>query len=296
MTVMKDYIVFHVNGTPDKDLIGTSVVNSLKQEFPEKKIVVVTNFPEIWLHNPDVFRVYRLGATQYFYEDYIENKDTKVFASDPYLTDDFIYKKKHVAEIWCEMIGIKYNNSLPKFYLTQREEEVAKRLTKTDKPIFLIQANEMFSPFKNLPTSWVKDIPIDVVQKISNKMKSAGYEVLQIRNSNQPGIVGATTVTLNLRLQLALILNTEKRLFIDSYMQHAATALNKPSVVTWMTSHPKSKGWNLHKNIHANINTELKEVVDSYSPIFDINGVIAGQQINTSEAYPVDEIINELEK
>jgi hypothetical protein len=118
-----EYIVFHINGTPEKDLIGTAVVNSLHEAKPHKKIIVTTNFPEIWLHNPDVYRVFKFGATPYFYDDYIKDKETEVCAHDPYLTSDFLYEKKPVAEIWCNMIGIHYNGAKPSLHFTQREEE-----------------------------------------------------------------------------------------------------------------------------------------------------------------------------
>jgi len=32
-----NYSIFHINGTPEKDLIATMVVNSYKETYPEKK-------------------------------------------------------------------------------------------------------------------------------------------------------------------------------------------------------------------------------------------------------------------
>jgi len=288
-----EYIVFHINGSPDKDLVGTSVINSLKEANPSKKIVVVTHSPEVWIHNPDVYRVYKHGATPYFYKDFIEDKKTRVLALDPYLTSDYIYKKKHLAEIWCDLIETKYNNSLPKIYLTQREEEVAWHLSKTDEKLAIIQPFETYG-YPNLVTTWTKDLPFDVVQKVVNAMRSAGYLIIQIKNENQPTFVGAQPIALNLRLTMATIKYTEKRLFVDSFAMQTATAFRLPSVVTWTTSLPKLKGYKMHENIFAKIDTKMKEKMDEYSPVFDVTGQLAAQNIDMSNAFSSDEIIKKL--
>ena len=292
--MVSEYTILHINGAPEKDLVGTSVVNSIKEAHPDTKIVVVTHFPEIWLHNPDVYRVYRHGNAPYFYEDFVKDKKAKIFALDPYQTSDFIHKKKHLAEIWCDLLDIKYNGSLPKLYFTQREEEVAWRMTDTGEKFAIIQPFETHG-FNNLQTSWVKDLPFDVVQKVVNAMRSAGYSVIQINRGDQPTFAGVTPVQLNLRLTLAAMKHMDKGLFIDSFAQHAAAALGKPSVVTWTTGLPKVTGYDMHENVFAKINTSIKQKIDEYSPVFDVTGALASQSVNMNDAYSAEEIIEKLD-
>lgn len=294
MEKSNEYIIFQINGSPEKDLVGTCVINSIKDAKPNKKIIVVTNFPEIWLHNPDVYRVYKLGQSPYFYEDFVLDKDSEIYAHDPYLTSGYINGKKPIAEIWCEMIGIKYNKSLPKLYFTQREEEVVWRLTQTGKPILLIHGNETFFPFHNLQFNWTKDIPIKILQQIANEAIQKGYDVIQIRNQNHPAIIGAITITLNLRLTLAMLPNFTKILTIDSFLQHACIAMNKEAVVSWFSNSPKYRGYQKHKNISSKINSDIKARLNEYSPIFDINLEHLKKSVNTEDTYDTKEIIKAL--
>lgn len=293
---MKDrYAIFHIAGSPDRDIIATTVVNSYIEENSNIKVIVVTHFPEVWLHNPDVYRVYRHGVTPYFYEDYIMNQDSVVFGQNPIENSDFIYKKKHLAEIWCDKIGVKYNGSLPKLYFTHREYEVAKKLSKTDdKPLFVIQPFETHG-LRNIRNHWTTDLPVNIAQKVTNGMKSRGYDVIQIKKPGHPALIGVKSVELNFRLSMAMIKFCDRGLFVDSYGLQVATALEKPSIGVWISGSPKVKGWEMHKNIFANLSTELKAKVDEYNPVFDVEGKLALQNIDTSGAFSAEEILKELE-
>lgn len=295
---MSKFAIFHINDfTPEKDLIGTSVISSYKKAYPDVKIIVVTHFPEIWLHNPDVFRVFRHGQTPFFYDDFVKDKNSKIFAQDPYLKTESIKKQKHLAEIWCDMCGVKHDGSLPKIVLTQREEEVAFRLSRSEnnEPMLLIEPFATFKRGNTQPLTWPKDLPPDLAQKIVNYARSHGYNVVQVKNPNQPQIIGAKVLNFSLRLNFALIKHSQKRLFVDSAMQHVSAGMNLPAVVTWLWSHPDHTGYKLHKNYFAKIDTDLKNMVDSFSPQFDISGQIENSPANLNSAYNADEIINLLE-
>ena len=53
-------------------------------------------------------------------------------------------------------------------------------------------------------------------------------------------------------------------------------------------------GYKINKNIVLKTKTELKEEIDKYQPNIDLNGVILQKQINTIQAYNIDEIVNEI--
>ena len=57
---------------------------SIRSAYPDYKVVVVTAWPEDFLNNPDIYRVYKFGSIPYFYEDYIKDKNTKIFRLEPY--------------------------------------------------------------------------------------------------------------------------------------------------------------------------------------------------------------------
>jgi hypothetical protein len=124
----EEYLVFNSTGNVEKEIAATAVVSSLKEAYLGRKIIVISSNPEVWFHNPDVFRVYRIGAHPYFFEDFIKDRETKIFWQDPFATNDAIHKKKGIAEIWCDLCKIKWNKKEPKLYFTFREFEATERM------------------------------------------------------------------------------------------------------------------------------------------------------------------------
>ena len=92
---MSEFAVFNIEGGIGKHILSTAVVAAYKKNNPDKKVIVVCAWPEVYLHNKDVHRVYRLGNVPYFYQDYIVGKDTEVFAQEPYKQKSHISKNKH---------------------------------------------------------------------------------------------------------------------------------------------------------------------------------------------------------
>ena len=245
---MKNYIIFESIGEASKDILATAVVAALHRTYPEMPIVVTSLHPEIWLHNPDIYRVYRPDTAGYFYDDYIALGTAKIFRLDPYHTDAFLTKGAHILEAWCDLIGIPYKGEQPRLFLTAREQEVAQKMLAGDKPIFLIQihgeGNDM--PY---PLPWSRNAEVAVADEVVAAMLKDGYRVLQIAPPGAPLLTGVTQLTLDNRLLIAALPYTTKRLFIDSFPQHAAAALNLPSVVLWNTLDETRHGHALHKNI-----------------------------------------------
>ena len=73
MSNKDNYIIFNPEGGLGKIIASTAVVRSIKQQYPNHKIVVITPWPEVYLNNPNVYRVFRSGNTPYFYKDYIKD-------------------------------------------------------------------------------------------------------------------------------------------------------------------------------------------------------------------------------
>ena len=73
---------------------------------------------------------------------------------------------------------------------------------------------------------------------------------------------------------VSTLLNSDKRILIDSCLQHAAAALKLPSVVLWNGTSPKVFGWDMHTNIQAEKPANFK-LPNSYLFDFDFTGVEA---------------------
>jgi hypothetical protein len=85
---------------------------------------------------------------------------------------------------------------------------------------------------------------------------------------------------------------SDKRLLMDSFAEHAAAALNKPSTVLWIANSPKVFGYDLHTNIIANPETTVPELRNAYLGKYNIGGdPVEFPYNNESEIFNVDNVI-----
>ncbi len=54
------YFIWHIQGGLGKNIAGTALVKTIKQTYPDRKLIMVTSWPEVYLNNPDVDRVYQI--------------------------------------------------------------------------------------------------------------------------------------------------------------------------------------------------------------------------------------------
>jgi hypothetical protein len=92
----------------------------------------------------------------------------------------------------------------------------------------------------------------------------------------------------------SLLLFSQKRLLIDSCLQHAAAALNLPSTVLWIGTSPKVFGYNIHTNIIAEIPTTVK-LPDSYLFDYNFNGMVHECPLFDTNIFDINEIIQTLQ-
>ena len=77
----------------------------------------------------------------------------------------------------------------------------------------------------------------------------------------------------SLKRNFSTLLIFQIRLLIDSSLQHAAAALNKPSTVVWVGTSPKIFGYDMHKNVLPK--TEFPEGhIDSYLYDYNFTGAV----------------------
>lgn len=244
-----EYILFECIGEVSKDIMATAVVGSLKRENPDSKIIITTLHPEVWLHNPSVHRVYRTDAAPYFYEDYILPGNAKIYKLDPYNQTDYISGETHLIDSWHDLVSSSSKERRMDLVFTQRELEVTHNLLRTGKPVFMFQTDGEVGGIP-YPTTWSREIRRETANEIVRAMLSKGYRVLQITGRDDMLVSGAERLTLENRLLMCAVLFADKRLFIDSFPQHAAAAFGKQSVVLWNTHTEKSQGYAIHTNIH----------------------------------------------
>ena len=284
-------IIFQVSGGIGKSIAATAVCKAIKTQYPKAELIVLSGYPDVFAPNPHVSMSLTFNNLNYFYPQHIEGKDTKLFLHDPYHETEFIYQRGHLIKVWCEMFGIKYNGELPELFLTSKEKTSFGTAFTSPKPILAIQTNGGV-PNQTDKYSWPRDLPMATAQKVVNAF-AADYNVVHIRRQDQLPLQNTYPVQADFRALAVLIAMSEKRLFIDSFAQHTAAALGKPSVVCWVANVPLQFGYEMHTNVIANPPTLQPEFRNSVFSKYNITGQVTEFPYNSEdEIFDADKIID----
>ena len=289
------FAILHTEGGHGKQVMATAVCRAIKKAYPDYKLIVVTAWDGPFFYNPDVWRFFTFGQMQYFFDDYIK-EDTKIFRHEVYHSEDHILQRKHLTKSWCDMYNIPWDGYKPKIYLNPREIEIARDKIKPDnRPIMLLQTHGGAPNGQYSKKSWFRDMPIEIAQKLVNYF-SKSYRILHIKSPEQPNLQGVEPLTLPYRELYAVFPLSQKRLFIDSFAQHVAAALDLQSTVVWIGNKPEVFGYPEHINItpSANYVRELNKF--SYLDQFDISGQIQQFPYDTINVFDINKIIEAVNK
>ena len=290
---MVNNVIFQIDGGLGKSIMATAILKVIKKEYKKANIIVITGYPDVFVGNPNVNKVLHQQQAVGLYKSYIENKNTKVFITDPYSTSDFITESNHLLKIWCDIYGLKYNGELPEIFLSKGEKEYFAPFYKLDKPIMAIQPNggAVGQPLKY---SWTRDLPASVVNEVVDYFKN-DYAILHIKRDDQliyENTIGALDSWRSIAIMLTM---SVKRLLIDSSSMHVASALNLPSVVGWIGTNPFVFGYDIHTNIIANEPTkEVNFESNSYTKHLLYEDIATLPYNNFSEIFDTQRIINAL--
>ena len=270
----KKYSILSINGGIGKNIAATAVIKAIKREYPDTQIVILTGHPDVFNHNPNVYRTYRSNNPQYFHADFIKDKNANIFFLEPYHTEDYLLKQKHLIDIWCDLCGIKRKGEMPELFLNDAEERHY-TLKYANIPFALIQATGG-AEGQNYLHSWVRDMPLDIAQGVVDKINQEGaLKVYQMRRNNQITLNNVAPIDASMRELFWLVKNATKRVLIDSFAQHASVAFNVKSDVIWVGNNPSVMGYEINNNIVS----EAKVISDTTRdyPIepYDISGDIS---------------------
>ena len=290
---MAQNVIFQIDGGLGKSIMATAILKVIKKEYKKANIIVITGYPDVFIGNPNANKVLHQQQAVGLYKNYIQNKDTKVFITDPYSTSDFITESNHLLKIWCDIYGLKYNGELPEIFLSKAEKEYFAPFYKLDKPIMAIQPNggAIGQPLKY---SWTRDLPASVVNEVVAQYKN-DYSILHIKRDDQliyENTIGALDSWRSIAIMLTL---STKRLLIDSSSMHIATALNLNSVVGWIGTNPKVFGYDMHTNIVAKEPTkEVNFESNSYTKHLLFEDISTFPYNDFNELFDTQSIINAL--
>ena len=294
------YSIFHVQGGLGKHIAATAVAKCIKNNHPHRKLIVVCVYTDVFMNLPFVDRVYQLGNTSYFYQNYIENQDSILFHQEPYFTTDHIHKRLPLIQTWCKMYNLEFKGETPELIFNSLQKKISKDVWVKKKPVMVLHTNGgMITPDAK-PYMWARDMPFDIAQQIVNKYHKK-YTIYQCTKNNSPKLINATpiqyddTTQLSTLEYLSILIHSDKRILIDSCLQHAAAALNLPSLVLWNGTSPKVFGYDVHTNIET-VKPQNFKLPGSYLFDFDFNGVEHEYPFNENEElFDIDKIFEYIE-
>jgi hypothetical protein len=297
----KKYSIFQIQGGLGKHVAATAVARAIKAAYPDRELIVVCAWPELWASLPFVYRVFPLGNTQYFYEEYIDGKDSLIFANEPYFTTTHVNKTHSLVESWCRMYGISYNGETPMLKINPEQKKAIRNFYEPKfegKPFLLMHTNGGLYTNER-PYCWSRDMPFDIAEKVVKHFKKSHF-IMQVTRPSSPKLenVFVRQEQLSNTELMGLLELTDKRLLIDSSLQHGAAAFGLPSTVLWNATSSVIFGHNIHDNIQAKEKPK-KSLPGSYlfDYQFDANeNEFPYEDDDLKDLYDIDRIIDSLEK
>ena len=193
---MTKYSIFIIEGGLGKHVAATAVSKCIKNNHPDRELIVVCSYPEVFLNLAYVHKVYRLGNTPYFYQDFIKDNDSLIFKHEPYFTTEHIGKKLPLIENWCKLYDLNYQGEKPELVFNVRQQQFGVKKWSRNKPIMVIQTNG--GPInQELPYSWTRDIPYPVAQSLVDYFVK-NYHIIQICRHEDNKLNGVEAITENM--------------------------------------------------------------------------------------------------
>jgi hypothetical protein len=292
--------ILQIQGGLGKHLYLTAAVQVLKNNFPDRDVICVVAWPELFSNLPGVKRVYPLGGTQYFYDSYIEGKDPLIFAQEVYFHTDHVLQRSPLIETWCKVYGLKYSGEKPYVKINAEQKKAIRNFYEPKfegKPFLLLHTNGgLFT--NETPYSWARDMPFDVASKVAQHFKKTHF-IMQVTRPASPKIpdVFVRNEQLSNTELIGLLELTDKRLLIDSSLQHGAACLGLKSTVLWNATSPTIFGHAFHDNICAK-EKPAKENPGAYLFKFQFDQnpqEMPYEESDLKDLYNIDQIIASLE-
>ncbi|MEI6297395.1 MAG: hypothetical protein WCO84_07205 [bacterium] len=254
-------IIFVSEGGLGRVISSTAVVAKLKKKYPDKRILVVAGFPDVFLYNPDVYKVFRFDNPLYFYDDFV-TPESRLMHVEPYREHGYLHGNKHLITAWCDMLGLDPEGARPILHFLKKEEEAAQiyvdKITAGGKKKFvLLQWTGGIVPKEKNAESYVdsvsrmhkRSISKSVAQKLVNKLISRDYVVGAVQSANHPDLEGVQRIEFPIRNVMALLKYSDHFIGIDSFLQHAAAAMGVTGVVVWGGTKPERLGYPENVNL-----------------------------------------------
>lgn len=229
------------------DALGQTVCSlpAVAKLCETRKVVVVTNFPEVFLNQPNVYKIYSIGHP-YLWDDIVKNR--RLISPRVLESSSFYKDKKHFVEVYNQTINGSLRYERPTIHLTQQEINKGNRFIEQlrvayKKPIVLIQPTastnaisggdaEASNPqwFDGTHRSLFREVAIAIMDKIDAVfVVFSAHEIPGANKAVRPDVR-----TTSLRDWFAITKSVDAVVTVDSAMVHIAHAVGQDNVLVLM--------------------------------------------------------------
>ena len=144
--------------------------------------------------------------------------------------------------------------------------------------------------------AWTRDMPFEIAMAIAERYKNT-YHIIQVTRPNTnliPDVEHVTQQLSNFEM-FSIIAVSQKRVLIDSFLQHAAAGMGLPSTVLWIGTSPINFGYRVHNNIVAKDPPGTTKLIDSYIFDYSFEGNVHECPYNSvEEMFDIDNILRNI--
>jgi hypothetical protein len=256
-------VIFNTGGGGlGKTISSTAILHDIQEKYGSKtEIHVITPHIDVFKSNPHIHKVWHTGATVGLYDLLLKTYSrVRWLQAEPYFYSGYIGGENHLINAWRTMLGLENKRTFtPELFLTDKELKEGKRIVRGDTTLPTIvfqvtggavQQNQDGS--LTLPKMFERNLPPQIMQNVIAELHR-DYHFIQIAKKGQPLLNGAThLVDYDIRALFAVIKECNIIVCIDSFVHHAAAALNKKAIVLWAATNPSLLGYKLHENLYRN--------------------------------------------
>jgi|GEM_PF-4297799 len=259
------FVIIQDGGVGDA-ICATPMIESAKKFYPDKKIIVGSSHHEVLINNPHIDKLYALGFPQDLFETWV--KPLKRFGS--VIKRDIYNECAHklfpgpLSMIWCYLYGVPFYGDDVKIYLTEDEENEAKKFLKSfPREVVVIHvaaARLTFDPKTQITQNkdWFPERWAELVNTLNKT-----YDIIQVGGKEEPQVPGVTTYLMGgtgLRQSAALIKHCLSYICVESIIGHMGAAVGKTGIVLFGRSNPLIAGHQISENLYVPNSCEFNDL------------------------------------
>jgi hypothetical protein len=269
----KEKIVIMVSGGIGREIALTGVITEYAKRNPDKEVNIIAGFPDLYLNNPHINRVYPMQH-QYIFDDVI--KHSTYIDLEPYNDVDYYKNDKHLIEVYAKQLLGELEFIEPQIFMHEQELSKAKEFMATfKKPVLFFQPfGAMGGKFNKqcgdkegiscadytlIEDATQRSLTFEMTDKLYENLKE-DYDIIFIRTPDQytpkdaPSLLQPNGQPMPLRQILAAMPYIKGFISCDSFLHHAAKTMElKNGIVFWGTTKVENLGYDGFDNLTHSI-------------------------------------------